>query len=400
LLQAILGNFSAAEIKSIDAGMLVAFTTAEHQLASAGKWALSYPDADDMNVAMPGPEKCVPVPCGHTRGGLQPSDCQACSRLWAEHYNCTCDRRPSTCLSRLRKANASVASSGRPAMMTIPYPGTNDSVACEGPAAVAMKGGRPLELSCVPGTGVMAIEFASFGRPQVQREGRFVQCSGPDCDVDGLVYWHDIQTNVAFAVRPSGKYFVGGETGCASCLRTKACTLTMVNASAMRQLHISERPFSCAVVRDCARFAVNRSCDSEGVMRRVKELCDGKQSCRVDPGEFSPPANCDSAGEQLWLAVKSRGCVQGAVVAGFREHLAAFLLARGLHAWMGHGWIASSPAVWFPDWDVDFGEPLGPLTIEGNVARRSWSNFDVALNCDTFTATFTKGGRVSSTLVR
>eukprot|EP01047_Picozoa_sp_COSAG01_P139257 COSAG01_NODE_70025_length_259_cov_2.781250_1_plen_46_part_10 len=46
-------------------------------------------------------------------------------------------------------------------MMTIPYPGTNDSVACEGPAAVAMKGGRPLELSCVPGTGVMAIEFAS-----------------------------------------------------------------------------------------------------------------------------------------------------------------------------------------------------------------------------------------------
>ena len=328
--KAILGNFTTAEIKSIDAAMVAAFTIAEHRLAAAGKWALSYPDADDMNAAIPGPEDCVPVPCGHARGGLQPSDCHACTRLWADHYNCTCERRPSTCLARLRAA-ASVAD--RPAMMTIPYPGTNDSVACAGPAAVAMKGGRPLELSCVPGTGAMTIEFASFGRPSTERSGRFVQCVGADCDVDGLVYWRDAHT--AYAVQTSGKYSVGGETGCAACLRTKSCPLDAINASSLRQLGISERPFSCAVVRDCTTFAVNESCDGGAeVMRRMKALCDGKQSCRVDPNHFSAPTSCGAG--RLWLAVHASGCVQGAVVAGFREHLAAFLLTRGPHAWMGH----------------------------------------------------------------
>ena len=37
---------------------------------------------------------------------------------------------------------------------------------------------------------------------------------------------------------------------------------------------------------------------------------------------------------------------------------------------------------------VDYGEPLGPMRIEGNVARRSWSNYEVSLDCSTFTATF------------
>ena len=37
---------------------------------------------------------------------------------------------------------------------------------------------------------------------------------------------------------------------------------------------------------------------------------------------------------------------------------------------------------------VDYGEPVSPMRIEGNVARRSWSNYEVALDCSTFTATF------------
>lgn len=383
--KSVLSNFSPSEIKAIDAAMLAAFTAAEHRLAAAGKWAMSYPDADDMNAAMPTPEQCVPMPCGHTRGGLQPNDCQACGRLWAQHYNCTCDRRPSTCLTRLRAA-ASV--SDRPAMMTLPYPATNNSVACVAPAAVGASGARPLQLSCVPGTGVMHIEFASFGQPTVQRSGQFVRCVGAGCKAKSLaaVYWRDDATGTAYPLRPTGKYSVGGDTGCAACLRTRSCPVVPVNVSSFSD--ISERAFSCAVMHDCTIFSRNASCDAgHSVLHRVQMLCEGKQSCRVDPNEFKQPMGCGKA-NHMSLAVRTSGCAQGEVDAGFRESLAAFLLTRGAHAFMGHGWIANSPAVWFPDWDVDFGEPLGPMSIEGNVARRSWTNFDIALDCDSFVATF------------
>ena len=395
----ILGNFTKAEIAAINANFSRARTMAEVQLATSDKWAITYPDSDNMNNAMPVPQSCVPMPCGKGGGGLQPRDCHACARLWATHYNCTCDRSPSTCVSRLQQA-AAAGSSGRPALMTLPFPGINDAVACTAPAGVAVANGngtakpKPLELSCVPGSGVLNVTFASFGRPTVNREGRFIRCT-QGCPLHSPIYWEDAQTNTAFELRPEGKYRVAGyDSACAHCLREGTCKPHSVNATWMRYLQISRTPFSCAVVRDCTQFRVNPQCDAGAeVLQRVEAICQGKQSCRVDIDLISNglvlPPSCSGT---PYLAIRTTGCKHGAVVAGFRESLAAFLLARGPHAWMGHGWIADSTPVWFPDWDVDFGVPLGPMVWHDNVVSRNWTNFQVQLDCNTFEATFNRAG--------
>jgi len=182
-----------------------------------------------------------------------------------------------------------------------------------------------LQLSCLPGTGTMTVDFASFGRPKI----------GPG---------------------------IGPGIGPA----------------------------------DCTEFKVSSTgCDAgPAVLARMKALCDGKQSCRVnttDPVFLPPPASpgCSSvdAKNPLMLAVRATGCAQGTGGGGnvwIRESLAGFLLTRGEHSWFGFGWIYRNPL----EWDVDYGVPLGPMTIEGNVASRKWTKISVALDLDTFEASF------------
>ena len=67
---------------------------------------------------------------------------------------------------------------------------------------------------------------------------------------------------------------------------------------------------------------------------------------------------------------------------------AGFLLTRGDHSWFGFGWIYLNPLVWYPEWDVDYGVPLGPMTIVGNVASRNWTKISVALDLESLEATF------------
>jgi hypothetical protein len=55
---------------------------------------------------------------------------------------------------------------------------------------------------------------------------------------------------------------------------------------------------------------------------------------------------------------------------------------------MGHGWIAGQHPKWYPEWDVDFGVPMGPMKVEGDVMTRAWSKFNVSLDCGSFEATF------------
>jgi len=155
---------------------------------------------------------------------------------------------------------------------------------------------------------------------------------------------------------------------------------------------------------NCSAFARNTSCDAgPGVLARVKQLCDGKQSCRLnlrDPA-FKMPVSCGGgAATPLRLAVRASGCTQGtggSAHSNFRESLAAFLLTRGDHAWFGHGFIGNNHPVWFPEWSVDYGTPLAPMEInqvnrtDGGVAMiatRPWSKFDISLNLDTYEATF------------
>ena len=73
----------------------------------------------------------------------------------------------------------------------------------------------------------------------------------------------------------------------------------------------------------------------------------------------------------------------------FRQRLAAFLLVRGAYSFFGHGWITDKPVVWFPEYDWNVGVPLENMTRSGNKFSRRWSNGDVSLDCDSFTAAFT-----------
>lgn len=183
-------------------------------------------------------------------------------------------------------------------------------------------------------------------------------------------------------------------SSCTECLhlrdRAARCTPTVVDSAAFGKLELSYTPYSCAVQRQCAVFAADPACSGGGaVLSRLNEACDGKQYCLVNltASSFPTPSGCPSAAS-LQLAVRASGCSQGTAIAGFREQLAGFLLARGPHAWMGHGWIAGAHPIWYPEWDVDFGEPIAPPRFDGNVISRQWSKFNVSLDCGTFEAGF------------
>ena len=136
--------------------------------------------------------------------------------------NCTCthpgtEKETSKCIKRLQ---SSVALSARPSVMQIPYldPATSlASATCAGGvAAVGLLGSWPgvhpapqprddtFELSCVPGTGTLLVEFANFGLPVVTPAGgRFIQCSTADCaDLTprGSTSFWESAAGVAYAV--------------------------------------------------------------------------------------------------------------------------------------------------------------------------------------------------------
>jgi hypothetical protein len=66
----------------------------------------------------------------------------------------------------------------------------------------------------------------------------------------------------------------------------------------------------------------------------------------------------------------------------FLRHLASFLIGRGDFSWMGHSWIGTKPPLWYREWDLDYGLPLGPMTREGNVFARRFTHVDVRICCD------------------
>ena len=365
---------------------------AQKMIADSGtKWSLG------MNTALPYGIKCHPVP--------------ACDRGWRPGMNCNCthpgtEKATSNCIKRLQ---SSVARSARPSVMQIPYldPATSlSSVTCAGGvAAVGLLGSRPavhptpqprddtLELSCVPGTGTLLVEFASFGMPVVTPAGgRFIGCSAADCaDLTprGSTSFWESAAGVAYPVTENND--------CTTCSALRGhgwpntCTKVSVNGSYIRSLRISQKPFSCAVQQQCSAFARNVSCDAgPSVLQRVKQACDGRQSCRISLRDLpQPPLSCRAGADQpMKLAVRASGCRQGVAVAGFREKLASFLLTRGPHAWFGNGWIASKEPLWFDEFDVDYGEPLGQMQISGTVATRQWSKMNVSLDCSSYEANF------------
>eukprot|EP01052_Picozoa_sp_SAG31_P018107 SAG31_NODE_1268_length_9068_cov_6.241164_8_plen_1170_part_00 len=84
----------------------------------------------------------------------------------------------------------------------------------------------------------------------------------------------------------------------------------------------------------------------------------------------------------------------------FQQNLANFLMTRGAYSFMSvcgsgdcyirpDGKGAGSMPPWFPEWDLDYGVPLGGMrrTTSGNFAR-NWSKCTVSLDCNQLKATF------------
>ena len=68
----------------------------------------------------------------------------------------------------------------------------------------------------------------------------------------------------------------------------------------------------------------------------------------------------------------------------FRRHLASFLITRGKFSFMGHTWLGANPPVWYREWDLDYGLPLGAMERRpGNVFMRRYTHCTVAIDCDT-----------------
>ena len=84
----------------------------------------------------------------------------------------------------------------------------------------------------------------------------------------------------------------------------------------------------------------------------------------------------------------------------FQQNLAAFLLTRGKYSFMSvcgsgdcyvrpTGPRAGSMPAWFPEWDHDYGIPLGEMQRSGdNVFTREWSRCTVRLDCESAEAIF------------
>eukprot|EP01121_Diplochlamys_sp_Union-15-3_P000892 TRINITY_DN1074_c0_g1_i1.p1 TRINITY_DN1074_c0_g1~~TRINITY_DN1074_c0_g1_i1.p1 ORF type:complete len:349 (-),score=64.48 TRINITY_DN1074_c0_g1_i1:52-1098(-) len=69
------------------------------------------------------------------------------------------------------------------------------------------------------------------------------------------------------------------------------------------------------------------------------------------------------------------------------QQLAGFLLSREQYAYFGTAWAVGP--YWFPEFDQDYGEPVGPASETATgVFSRKWTKATVQLNCNTWEASF------------
>jgi hypothetical protein len=66
------------------------------------------------------------------------------------------------------------------------------------------------------------------------------------------------------------------------------------------------------------------------------------------------------------------------------DELAFFLTIRGPYAWIGFGWRGCEPPPPLPqNLTVEFGEPQGNFTFDGEIATREWTLATATFNCTT-----------------
>jgi hypothetical protein len=69
------------------------------------------------------------------------------------------------------------------------------------------------------------------------------------------------------------------------------------------------------------------------------------------------------------------------------QSVAAFLISRGPHAWLGFGWESGDDSQWHPAFDYDVGEPQSPCVEEAaGVFSRNWTFGTARLDCAAWVA--------------
>ena len=75
------------------------------------------------------------------------------------------------------------------------------------------------------------------------------------------------------------------------------------------------------------------------------------------------------------------------------EDITNFLLIRGPHAWLGHGWLGCSRDYHVPkEFNYDYGVPTGLCKETGKnsgIFTRDWTKAIVQMDCNTWTPTIT-----------
>ena len=89
----------------------------------------------------------------------------------------------------------------------------------------------------------------------------------------------------------------------------------------------------------------------------------------------------------MMYAFSPGGCNADSVtLPEFKQDLANFLLTRGPHSWLGHGWLGCSRDYVFPDaLNQDYGVPSGlcrETTVGSGIFTRDFSKSTVQMDCN------------------
>ena len=124
--------------------------------------------------------------------------------------------------------------------------------------------------------------------------------------------------------------------------------------------------------------------------QRVAACRTDRGSCCVDPG---PRASGGWTHPSVGGKASRSAPVQAVKLTAPLQDIANFLLIRGAHAFLGHGWVGCSREYEVPqqiNWD--YGELVGlckETAANSGVFEREWTKANVSMDCNSWTPTIT-----------
>lgn len=117
-----------------------------------------------------------------------------------------------------------------------------------------------------------------------------------------------------------------------------------------------------------------------------------QSNCAADIRALCDPTSLSQTVAMLYAF--SPGC-HGSTsnITDVEADVANFLLVRGPHAWLGHGWSGCSKVYEWPKiLDADFGEPMGlckETSAGSGIFTREWTKATIKMDCNSWTPTIT-----------